>query len=80
MSDLEYKHNYPFILNVTYQTIVADSIAPQTPFFAMQRLSPLPRVFRRLQTFAQEPLDRLLGGTAELADLLFGCAGNLNPP
>src|SRR5579864_4431031 len=80
MADFQHEHDYFFILDVTDQAIVGHPIPPQTTFLAVQWLAPLPGIFSRKQSFAQESLDYFLGGPAQFCNLLFSCPRNLNPP
>jgi hypothetical protein len=60
MSYCEYKNCDRFISNVADQPVVAYTIAPQTTFLALQRLSPLSWVIGSLYVLTKEPDDSLL--------------------
>ena len=78
MSCCEYKNSDRFISNVADQPVIAYTIAPQTAFLTLQRLSPLSWVIGSLYVLTKEADDPLLRLAIQLLDLFLGAALDLN--
>src|SRR5438552_18527818 len=78
MSHREDEHRDLFVLDVTYQPIIADAIPPQSLFVAMQRLTLPTRIVRRTYPLPQEPDDQFLCFAIKFLDLLLSRVLDLN--
>src|SRR5258708_33973293 len=75
VSKFKHKDGDPLVLDIANQSVIADTVAPQAPLFALQGFAPLPRVGSRFKPLSQKVKDRFLSGAVGVCDLfLGGCA------
>ena len=60
MAHLQHHHRDPLVLDIADQAIVADPVAPEPAFFALEGPSPLPGVLRLRESLSQKTDDCLL--------------------
>ena len=80
MSDSDYQYNEPDFFNLANDSIVANSVSPQSLVAIPQRLPKTPRVIRRLYTFRKETKDIRLPSVIDFPQILPRTVIPINPP